>query len=191
MVDSQDTRPPARPLPMPPPPAPIDSFQRKRIVPEIESPLWATRFVAKADSRLMRVLGRLLGKNFMHSFWTTIGSRVYVPSNDLPAINEPELGSPAWQVTNREAITHETIHLGQFARHGVLLMAIAYALPYFRWRIERVAYLTNIMAQPPAQRGKEIDWVVDTLSSAYFWPWPKTWMRAWFVDAIAQGGQEK
>lgn len=166
MVDSQDTRPPARPLP--------------------------TRFVAKVNSRLMRAIGAALGKSFMQEFWTTIGETIYVPSNALPLGSLGEsYAYTDWQRTHAEAIAHETVHLRQFARWGVPLMAIAYALPYFRWRIERTAYLTNIMSQPPSARAREIDWVVDTLAEAYLRPWPKTWMRAWFVDAIAQGGQEK
>ncbi len=56
----------------------------------------------------------------------------------------------------------------------VVLAPLSVGLAYGRWVSEREGYLCNLAA------GATIDWVVDVLGKGYLWPWPKTWMKAWF-----------
>lgn len=128
---------------------------------------------SKGDSFLMNVLSFALPWRawFMGRAWTTLGRTIYAPTTvDLSQ------GLKAYEAIVR----HELVHVEQWKRWW-LLMWVGYLLPllplpiaYFRWRIERRAYLVNIRA------GRSVDDVVNDLWWRYAFCWPRSWMRSWF-----------
>ena len=132
---------------------------------------------SKADSRLMRAIGWLLGifgnKRFMTNFWTTLGtSTIWAPTSVT-------IG-PDTLRDHSVAIRHELVHIQQARRWPViwqlayLLLPLPFGLAWFRWRWEREAYLVNLKAGVMS-----IEDVVNTLWNNYGWCWPKRWMRSW------------
>ena len=138
------------------------------------------RYVCKDGSLLMRMIGWLLAtfrinQKFMTVYWTTIGNTVYFPTT----VKNPS--HPRYDGVR----SHELMHVDQYEKYGVVLMAIAYLffpLPFFlsgRWWIERRPYLEDIRAGR-----KTVDRAVNSLWSGYGWPYPRSWMRAWFVEQL-------
>ena len=133
------------------------------------------QFVKKSDSTLMKFIGFFFPA-FMTNLWTTIGDTIYYPVT---------VKSPL-AIKNYPIIKHEVVHIKQFKKYGVPLFLLLYLflpLPflfsYFRWKFEREAYFhANIKTE------KDIDRVVDSLAKYYLYPWPKRWMRKWFVDQL-------
>lgn len=83
----------------------------------------------KTDSRLMRAVGWVLKPftpTFMGSFWTTIGSTVYVPSR---YDDDEDWGTEVWRGRHAALLAHEAVHVAQFERYGLLLMAVMYLGP--------------------------------------------------------------
>ena len=163
------------------------------------------QLVKKSDSTLMAVLGfvlRLLGNDKFNSyFWTTLNDKIYVPTYLDGA---SDWGTEAWRHRHRYVIAHEMVHVQQFKKWGFILMALGYigpapfllpllfldwrfvflilllapltvGLAYFRWRIERRAYLIQYMHQ-----GLSADWIARTLWRHYLFTWPQPWARRWF-----------
>jgi len=140
----------------------------------------------KASSRLMRLIGFLLAltcinKKFMTTHWTIIHKTLYFPSNVAEFDVDKDSHLEAFHVL----FAHEFVHVRQREKWGILwqvsylLFPLPFLLAWFRWRWEREAYLVNII------HGRDIDDVVTRLWN-YGWPWPKTRMRAWFVEALAK-----
>ena len=182
---------------------------------------------AKSRSRLMRAIGWVLrpfNPAFMARYWTTVGSTIYVPTQ---YDDDKDWGGAAFRTRHRGTIEHEQVHVEQFKRWGVGLMAVGYlgpspfllvgslayfgavalgwsqpgwpsawwgvagaavllplsiGLAYFRWRIERVAYMIQVRAA--WQRPKAIEHIVGVLWTGYLWSWPRSWMRRWFEREI-------
>lgn len=132
----------------------------------------------KDESRLMCLLGFILGKWFMRSAWTTIGPKtIWAPT--LAAVDK--LGF------YEHIIRHEMVHAAQ-ARRLPVLWQLAYLFPllplpcaYWRWRSEREAYMVNLRAGTHT-----VEQVVDTLWHRYGWCWPKPWMRKWFAKELTK-----
>ena len=123
-----------------------------------------------------RLIGRFYPA-FQTSIWTTVGETIYHPHTELGA-------KVPYQV-----LEHEKVHVAQYRRLSVplflflyLLMPLPIGLAYFRWRLEREAYLLEIN-----EHGRGIEDVVQTLWHGYGWPWPRRWMRAWFVRHAKRG----
>jgi hypothetical protein len=120
---------------------------------------------------------RFIGKfhtDFYERFWTTIGDTVYYPTK----VQDPMLPQYA---TIR---IHEQVHIEQYRKYKKYLFLFLYLffpLPvlfsYFRWKFEREAFLVDI------ENGANIDLIVETLQKNYFYCWPKSWMRNWFIKA--------
>lgn len=137
-------------------------------------------FVRKDQSRLMRFVGWLLrpiNKEFMQSYWTTIGHTIYYPVD----IEDPSVQQYSGV---RE---HEEMHVAQFDKYGIVLMGLAYILfplPFLfsgRWFIERGPYLNDI------RKGRvHLSTVVRILWGGYGWPWPKCLMVRWFLKGTRQ-----
>jgi len=156
----------------------------------------------KSESKLMRAIARLpvVPDSFMRSFWTTVGQTIYVPAQHD---KDEDWGTPAWRIRHASVISHELVHVDQFRRWSVPLMALGYigpapfllpfcwlhwgvlvsmiallplscGLAYFRWRIERRAYLRNLRAGVSSER------IAETLWHDYFYTWPPKWVVKWF-----------
>jgi hypothetical protein len=150
------------------------------------------RVVDKESSTFMRFLYYLLlilsfgqFKTFM-SFHTTIGKTVYL--------------AKAWEqssdLAKLEVLTHEAVHIRQFKSAWIFMM-IAYiflpipiGLAYCRWMYEREAYLVGLKTLLKFGWGREqipyyVDHVLSNLGGpAYFWCWPKAWMKSWFDEQV-------
>lgn len=147
----------------------------------------------KKDSRVMRFLGwlfGLFGYAFMERAWTTIsGRRIYAPNHvDLTKLDD-----------HRMVIEHELVHVAQARWWRVpglwqflyLMFPVPVFLAYGRWRSEREGYMVNIAwavrysdAERTDLRSFVVDYVnhiVHTLWKVYLMPWPKAWMRSWFM----------
>lgn len=149
------------------------------MTPELEAALreHRVRIVAKRDSRLMRLLARVLRpvgtRGFMEHFWTTIGRTIYVPTS---------VGDP---YAHPDVLEHELVHVRQWQRWGVLfwlsyvLLPLPVGLAWFRFYWEREAYLVQLARA--RDREREITRIVDALWFGYARPWPRRWMRRWFT----------
>lgn len=136
--------------------------------------LAGAKIVPKAESFIMKAFGvvlSLLGnKKFMRDYWTTLGKTIYYPTHTI----NPYL--------SREIIEHELIHVKQYKKYGPLMWIAYLFLPvpiffaWFRWRLEREAYLVNI------KEGMDINYIVYNLWYGYLYPWPRSWMLKWFMD---------
>lgn len=140
--------------------------------------------IRKDKSKWMKIYSWLLGligvKDYMTRYWTTAGNSVYYPTNlqETPDISFFKKFYPT--------LMHELEHVKQKDKYTLVGFTLLYALfpvpiffAYFRWKSEREAYMHNIRA------GRTIEQSVNSLwSAAYFWPWPKSWMRKWFEKEV-------
>ena len=141
------------------------------------------RLIDKAASPLQRAIGAALKvltlggqSSYLTRYVTTIGARIYLPSS------WNERGADDRWVTMR----HERVHLRQFRRFTLPVMALLYlfvplplGLAWCRYRFEREAYEETIRAaacawgiervRQPAFRENLID---QFTSGAYGWMWP-------------------
>jgi hypothetical protein len=155
------------------------------------------RIVRKDRSRLHRAihkglfvvtLGRM--RDYLDSYQTTIGRTVYVTSDwdDWPA--------------DRRYVTlrHEAVHLRQFRRLSLPVMAVLYllipvpmGLAYFRARFEREAYAETIRAAAevwgpthPRQRAFRAHIVEQFVGPSYGWMWPfRAAVERWYDRILA------
>lgn len=133
--------------------------------------------------RLIDILLRIVSigriDNFMRCT-TTVGRVIAFPEN-----------TNLDDVSLQEVVTleHETVHLNQFARYGVLLTSLLYllfplpiGLAYFRYKFERDAYLAGHLYARSLGWERDIESYVTLLSGpAYLWAWPASWVRKWFT----------
>jgi len=155
------------------------------------------RIVRKADSRLHRAidvalravtLGRM--RDYLDQYQTTIGRTVYVTSD-----------WDAWPADRRYVtLRHEAIHLRQFRKLTLPVMALLYllvplpmGLAYFRARFEMEAYAESIRAAaevwgPGEPRRIEFrEHVVSQfLGASYGWMWPfRRAVERWYDRVLA------
>lgn len=155
------------------------------------------RFARKDRSRLMRAIGWLLGLfgvDFMDGFWTTVNRTIYLPTSaPLPDPQAwPTRGASenarldvrllAYLERNRSVVEHEFHHVLQWERWLVLyslsylLLPVPVLFAWCRWYWERGPNLYQIQ-----NYGKDVDRAVEVLWRAYAMPWPRCWMRRWFL----------
>lgn len=86
------------------------------------------------------------------------------------------LGQPLW------LLHHERVHVDQFeGPWGLIKTYLLYTLlplPVLfsgRWFVEREAFLVDIRAGVKTPQS-----AADMLWASYLFPWPKSWMVAWF-----------
>jgi hypothetical protein len=155
------------------------------------------RIVRKDRSRLHRAIhytlvavtfGRM--RSYLDSYQTTIGKTVYVTSDwdDWPA--------------DRRYVTlrHEAIHLRQFRRYTLPVMALLYVLlplplglAWFRARFEQEAYAETIRAAAEVwgpehpRRPDYRKYVVDQfVGPSYGWMWPfRRSVERWYDQVLA------
>lgn len=164
----------------------------EKLLVELSEEFGGFALVPKAESRVMRalgaVLGPLLGRGvFVRSVTTTLGQKVYTPSV-WPSLPESERCG---------ILRHERVHLRQMRRYGVLPFVLAYTLfplpvglAWCRARLEAEAYEESmrVVAEesgPEALNDGYRDFLVGLLSGpAYGWAWPfKGALRRWYDRA--------
>lgn len=147
--------------------------------------------VTKDESRLMQLIAWLLrpvNPDFMTAYWTTPWDTIFAPVGT-------DVTAPDFEERHAGVLKHEMVHVRQFRRIGPVaywLLYLFFPLPIFfawgRYRFEREAYLTQVLAaNPGSDRDAQIEWVVGLLGgSPYLWAWPKAWIRAWFKTQAAR-----
>ena len=154
------------------------------------------RLIPKSEALLQRSIGRALAlltlggqRRYLTDYVTTIGARVYLP------VGWERRSPEERHVTMR----HEAVHLAQFARFGLLPMALAYlllplpvGLAWCRYRLERAAYEETLRAAAelfgpaklvePAFRRRILR---QFTGPAYAWMWPFPGAVARWYDAAA------
>lgn len=173
----------------------MDRYQA--LIAALEAEIPGFRIVRKDRSRFQRAihyalvavtLGRM--RDYLDSFQTTIGRTVYVtPDWD-------ELPEDRRYVTMR----HEAVHLRQFRRLTLPVMAVLYllvplpiGLAYFRARFEKEAYAETIRAAAEVwgdaypRSAEHRRYVIDQFASAsYGWMWPfRAGLERWYDRVLA------
>jgi hypothetical protein len=178
-----------------------DAEERYRaLVDEMRAEFPRLALIDKRSSLLQRAIGRALqvvtlgGQSaYGTRYVTTIGQRIYLPSE------WSERDADDRYVTMR----HERVHLRQFRRFTLPLMALAYlflplplGLAWCRYRLEREAYEETIVAA--AER-----WGIEVVraaafrerligqftSGAYGWMWPfSRALGRWYDRVLASLG---
>jgi hypothetical protein len=136
-------------------------------------------------------LGRM--RNYLDSFQTTIGKTVYVTAD-----------WDEWEPDRRYVtLRHEAIHLRQFRRLTLPVMALLYVLvplpmglAYFRARFEKEAYAESIRAAaevwgPAYPRGESYrNYVIEQfMGPSYGWMWPfRRSLERWYDQVLASLG---
>jgi hypothetical protein len=173
------------------------SDRYETLVAQLRQEIPGFRIVRKDQSALHRaihvaLIGVTFGRmrSYLDSYQTTIGKTVYVTSDwdDWPAYER--------YVTLR----HEAIHLRQFRRYTLPVMALLYVLlplpmglAYFRARFEMEAYAESIRAaaelygidyvQTPDYRGRIVEQFV---GPSYGWMWPfRSRVERWYDGVVA------
>jgi hypothetical protein len=155
------------------------------------------RIVRKDASPLHRaihyaLLGLTLGRmrNYLDSFQTTIGKTVYVTAD-----------WDTWEPDARYVtLRHEAVHLRQFRRYTLPVMAVLYVLlplpmglAYFRARFEMEAYAETIRAAADVygldhvRDSRHRDYVIGQfLGPSYGWMWPfRRDLERWYDGVLA------
>lgn len=118
--------------------------------------------------------------NRYKDFVTTIGNRIYVPLSWWTVADD---------LTKLAVIKHELVHVTQYKKFGFgnpmlglvpywlvyLLLPLPLGLAYFRYLIERPAYLKGILTlkEYGGDYQSELNHAVDVLTgSSYGWAWP-------------------
>lgn len=138
------------------------------------------------DLHVLLVLITLGGqRGYLTDYVTTIGRTIYVPLD--------------WEerpLADRYAtLRHELVHVRQFQRYGLVLMAIAYlflplpiGLAWCRYRLEREAYEESMRAAFETGGAAALDGIRDHVieqfvSPAYAWMWPfRGAVSRWYDD---------
>jgi hypothetical protein len=159
-------------------------YPRLRIVRKDQS--WLHRAIHRA--LIVVTLGRM--RSYLDSFQTTIGSTIYVTAD-----------WDDWDPDRRYVtLRHEAIHLAQFRRLTLPVMAVLYllvplplGLAYCRARFEKEAYAESIRAaaevwgpshpRSPGFRQHVIDQFV---GASYGWMWPfRRALERWYDQVLA------
>jgi hypothetical protein len=129
-------------------------------------------------------------RSYLDSFQTTIGATVYVTAD------WDELDPDERYVTLR----HEAVHLRQFRRWTLPVMAVLYllvplpmGLAYFRARFEKEAYAESIRAAAevwgpahPRRAAFRAHVIAQFLGPTYGWMWPfRGHLERWYDEILA------
>jgi hypothetical protein len=167
------------------------------LVEALRAEIPGVRIVRKDRSPLHRaihvvLIGVTLGRmrSYLDSFQTTIGKTVYVTSD-----------WDDWTADERYVtLRHEAIHLRQFRKYTLPVMAVLYVLlplplglAYFRARFEQEAYAETIRAAAEIHgleyvRGSEHrEYVIGQfLGPSYGWMWPfRDSLNRWYDRILA------
>jgi hypothetical protein len=168
----------------------------ERLLKDIKLEFPDFEIIKKQQSSFMKFLDVCLKaitlgqmKNFMTSFITTIGNKMYV--------------TEAWdsRSVSTKAITirHERVHMRQSKKYGKFLFSFLYllaplptVLAYYRTLFEKEAYAESLKAYHEYYGTKfftqalKNDIVSHFTSAEYVWMWPwKNSIEKWYDDVIA------
>lgn len=155
------------------------------------------RIVRKDQSAFHRaihvaLIGVTFGRmrSYLDSFQTTIGRTVYVTAD-----------WDDWSPDRRYVtLRHEAVHLRQFRRYTLPVMAILYVLlplpmglAYFRARFEKEAYAETIRAAAEvhgvehARSSAHRNYVIEQfMGASYGWMWPfRASLERWYDQVLA------
>ena len=160
------------------------------------------KLIPKRESLLMKTINVLLKvitlgqmKDFMDNYTTTLGQKVYTPSD--------------WDdysyVEKLSIVRHERVHMRQAKKYGRLLFSLLYLLAplpvgvaYFRKKFEQEAYEQSLRTAhqylgPASLNDKRKEFILSQFTgSSYFWMWPfKRDLERWYdstVEKIKSGG---
>ncbi len=162
-----------------------EEFPRLRVVDKARDPF--SRLIDRA-LRLITLGGQ---DAFMTRYVTTIGRTIYLPSGWTER-------SPASRYVT---LRHEAVHLRQFARYGLVIIALVYLLPivplglaWGRARLEWEAYAETLRAtrevhgMEAARDPKLHAYIVRQFTGpAYGWMWPfPVTVQLWIDRALAE-----
>lgn len=175
----------------------------ERLVAKLKNEIPGFRIIRKDRSRLHRAIDRTLkivtfGRmtSYLDSYQTTIGKTIYVTA-DWDAIS-----ADSRYVTLR----HEAIHLRQFRKLTLPVMAVLYillplpmGLAWFRARFEMEAYAESIRAAaevwgPAHVRGASYRarLIGQFTGPNYGWMWPfPSSLERWYDQILASLGDER
>lgn len=141
---------------------------------------------SKENSVIMKFIGKLIkpfNGSFMTKYWTTWFGTIYAPVG-------VDVKNPNILLKHKNIIEHEKVHLADQAKHPILF-PLSYVLPpfffaYGRWYWERRAFLITLSFYETREaKLTQLEKIIDALGgSNYFWTWPKTWMRSWFLNHL-------
>lgn len=139
----------------------------------------------KRDSWLMQVFAVFYGVEFMTRYWTTIRLPFCKGTVYYPLIAADDPFASTWEHVRE---VHEPMH-GEQQRTawGLFKSFMLYfflPLPFFlsgRWYIEREPFLAGIKAGI-----RTVDEAVDVLHTGYLRPWPRKWMKEYFVKKLGE-----
>ena len=162
------------------------------------------RTINKSDSRLMKVIDRVLriitlGKmsTYMTGFITTMGTTVYVPDS-WDSMSE---------TSKMTVLRHERVHMRQARRYGRLWFSLLYllvplplGLAWFRAKFEMEAYEESLAAMleyygadslGPKSRTQD-NTIRHFMSAEYFWMWPfRGYMDRWYTRTVERLTRDK
>lgn len=167
------------------------------LLDEIRAEFPRLRIIKKPESRFQRAIDRVLKvvsfgqiKDYLDGYHTTVGQRIYVTGD--------------WDQIPRDrrylTLRHELVHVRQFRRYSLPLMALLYVLlplpaglAWFRAHFEKQAYAEEIRAtaelygpahvRDPAFRA---DIIEQFTGPAYGFMWPfRRAMERWYERILA------
>ena len=167
------------------------------LLDEIRAEFPRLRIIRKPESRFQRAIDRVLKvvsfgqiKDYLDGYHTTVGQRIYVTGD--------------WDQIPRDrrylTLRHELVHVRQFRRYSLPLMALLYVLlplpaglAWFRAHFEKQAYAEEIRAtaelygpahvRDPAFRA---DIIEQFTGPAYGFMWPfRRAMERWYERILA------
>lgn len=144
----------------------------------------------RAFSRVLKAITFGKADKFLTGFVTTLKNRVYLDKQTLDILTAE--ANPLAKDQACVTLLHERIHLRQFKKWGMVLMAIVYifvffpvGLAYGRAMIERRAYFETMRAthERNPQRLYSGDfrkwWIEQFIGPSYGWMWP-------FLNTVAK-----
>lgn len=170
----------------------------EKILEEIQTEFPDFEIIQKEDSKLMKAIDIALKiitfgqmKAFMTGFITTMGNKVYVPSDwaDYPLVSRTSI------------LRHERIHMRQAKKYGRLLFSLLYlvvpfpvGIAYFRKKFEQEAYEESLRAAHEWRGAAALDsaelkkrTLAHFTTAEYFWMWPwRASLNKWYDDAVAR-----
>jgi len=169
-----------------------------KIMDDIKSEFPDFEIVSKNSSKLMKIIDVALKiitfgqmKMFMTNFITTMGNKIYVPSDweQFPVMSKISI------------LRHERIHMRQAKKYGRFMFSVLYlfvpfpvGIAYFRKKFEQEAYEESLKAVYEWRGVKALESpelkerILKHFTSAeYFWMWPfQKNLESWYDGVVSK-----
>jgi hypothetical protein len=178
----------------------VDVGERDRLdslLDQMRAEFPGVKIIPKPESRLQRAIATLLKivsfgqiRDYLDGYHTTVGRRIYVTGD--------------WEQLSRNrrylVLRHELVHVRQFRRYSLPLMAILYlllplpfGLAWFRAHFEKQAYAEEIRATAElygAEHVRDASFRADIIGQftgpAYGFMWPfRRALERWYDGVLA------